>query len=175
MTTLMKALIAMGMAYRQQYGLNTVSLLPANLYGPYDNFDLETSHVIPALIRKFVEAGESGGKVTLWGTGSASREFLYVSDAADAVVAAAEKYDDEQPVNIGTGAEITIRNLSSIIATATDYSGDIEWDELRPDGQLRRCLDTSRAKEFFGFEATTDLSDGIRDTVDWFMVHRNDI
>ena len=170
-----RALIAMGMAYRQQYGLNTVSLLPANLYGPFDNFDLETSHVIPALIRKFVEAGERGETVTLWGTGSASREFLYVSDAADAVVASAEKYDDDQPVNIGTGVEITIRELSSVIASATDYSGEIDWDSSRPDGQPRRCLDTSRAREFFGFEAATELSDGIRETVDWFMAHRDDV
>ena len=170
-----RALIAMGVAYRKQYGLNTVCLLPANLYGPGDNFDLESSHVIPALIRKFIEARERGGGVTLWGTGTASREFLFVQDAADAFVAAAEKYDGAGPVNIGTGQEITIKDLAVTIAEETGYAGEIAWDESRPDGQPRRCLDTTRARELFGFEASTDLSEGIRQTVDWFKAHGHEM
>jgi GDP-L-fucose synthase len=169
-----RGLIAMGMAYRQQYGLNTVSLLPANLYGPGDNFDLESSHVIPALVRKFIEAGERGEKVTLWGTGSASREFLFVRDAADAFVATAEKYDGAEPINIGTGQEIAIKDLAEVIGAETGFTGQTVWDESRPDGQPRRCLDTSRARELFGFEATTDLNEGIRQTVDWFKAHSHE-
>jgi GDP-L-fucose synthase len=156
-------------AYRRQYGLRGIFLMPANLYGPGDNFDLETSHVIPALIRKCVEArrrGEPG--VTCWGTGRATREFLYVEDCAEAVVLAAERYDGEEPVNLGTGEEIGIADLARRIADATGFRGALAWDASKPDGQPRRCLDTSRARERFGFEAGTPLAQGLARTVAWF-------
>lgn len=168
-----KALLVMLQAYRQQYGLNGVYLIPVNLYGPGDNFDLETSHVIPAMIRKFVDAKVSGAaEVTLWGTGSASREFLYVEDCARAIVLATQHYDGAEPVNIGTGSEITIRDLAEKICGIVGYSGRIIWDSTKPDGQPRRRLDTSRAKAAFGFEATTGFDEGLQRTVDWYCNER---
>ena len=168
-----RSLVVMLDAYRRQYGLNGVYLLPANLYGPGDNFDLATGHVIPALIRKFIEARDGGrDSVTLWGTGSPSREFLYRDDAARAIRLAAERYDGSDPVNIGTGKETTIRSLAATIAHLTQYGGRIEWDPSRPDGQRRRSLDTSRARELFGFEALTSLEDGLRETIEWFETSR---
>jgi GDP-L-fucose synthase len=159
----------MAQAYRQQYGMNIIHLLPVNLYGPNDNFNLESSHVIPALIRKFTEATEKGEKtVTAWGTGEASREFLYVEDAAEGILAAAEKYDKPEPVNLGTGEEITIKNLSTLIAKLTGFKGEVIWDRTKPDGQPRRCLDISRAKREFGFEAKTDLKTGLKKTIAWY-------
>jgi len=146
--------------------------LPVNLYGPRDSFDLETSHVIPALIRKFVEAGKSGAaQVTAWGTGSASREFLYVEDAAEGILAAAEKYEGAEPVNLGAGREITIRELTGMIARLCGFKGEIVWDPSKPDGQPRRCLDTSRARERFGFVARTSLEDGLGRTIAWYRQH----
>lgn len=169
-----KALLVMLQAYRAQYGFNGIYLLPVNLYGPGDNFDPETSHVIPALIRKFVDARETGADhVDVWGTGSASREFLYVEDAARAIVIATERYDGAEPVNIGTGREIRIRDLVDFIAAITNYSGEIRWDSTKPDGQPRRMLDTSRAKEYLGFEAQIDLEEGLRNTVAWWQAHRH--
>jgi GDP-L-fucose synthase len=159
----------MGQAYRQQYGLNAIYLLPANLYGPFDNFDLETSHVIPAIVRKCLEAAKAGSaEVPLWGTGQASREFLYVEDAADAIVLAAERYNGSEPVNIGTGREVTIRELSETIAALTGFRGKLAWNPARPDGQPRRSLDTSRAEREFGFKAKTSLEEGLRRTIDWY-------
>ncbi len=164
-----KALLVMLEGYREQYGLDGIYLLPANLYGPGDNFDLETSHVIPALIRKFVAAREAGaGEVEVWGTGTPSREFLYVQDAARAIVLATEHYDDPEPVNIGTGREVPIRELVELIAKLTGYEGDVRWDTSRPDGQPRRSLDTSRARERFGFEAEVSLEEGLRRTIEWW-------
>ena len=169
-----KALLVMAQAYRQQYGMNIIYLLPVNLYGPSDNFDLETSHVIPALIRKFTEAVEKGEKqVTVWGTGKASREFLYVEDAAEGIIAATEKYDKPAPVNLGTGKEITIKQLVDLVAKLTGFKGQIIWDTARPDGQPRRCLDTTRAKAEFGFEAKTDLTIGLQRTIDWYKSNFN--
>ena len=168
-----KALLVMLQAYRQQYGLNGVYLIPVNLYGPGDNFDLETSHVIPAMIRKFVDAKLAGAaEVTLWGTGSASREFLYVEDCARAIVMATQHYDGAEPVNIGTGSEITIRDLAEKIRGIVGYGGRINWDSTKPDGQPRRCLNTSRAKSAFGFEATTGFDEGLQRTVDWYCNER---
>ncbi len=164
-----KALLVMLQAYRQQYGLNGIYLLPVNLYGPGDNFDLQTSHVIPALIRKFCTAVDEGRPdVVLWGTGSASREFLYVKDAAGAVALAAERYDGPEPVNVGAGFEITIKDLAEKIKDVTGFKGRIVWDATKPDGQPRRCLDVSRAKELFGFEAQTSFDEGLRDTIEWW-------
>lgn len=164
-----KALLVMCQAYRAQYGLNAIYLLPVNLYGPGDNFDLETSHVIPALIRKFDEAARRGDPhVTLWGDGSPSREFLYVADAAAGIVAALENYDDAEPVNLGSGQEITIRDLAEQVADLVGYCGAVQWDTTQPNGQPRRCLDVSRARERFGFIARTPLGDGLRRTVAWY-------
>ncbi len=169
-----KALLVMLHAYRAQYGLSGIFLLPANLYGPGDNFDPASSHVIPAMVRKFVEATESGTEaVTLWGTGSASREFLYVEDAARAIALSAERYDGPEPVNVGTGREITIRDLAETIREMVGFEGRIEWDASKPDGQPRRCLDTTRAAERFGFRAETDFRDGLRRTIDWYRAHRD--
>ena len=163
-----KMLLVQAQAYRAQYGFNAVFLLPVNLYGPWDNFDPESSHVIPALIRKFQEAKAAGrDRVTVWGTGKASREFLYVTDCARAIRLAAERYDGDKPVNIGTGREITIRELAERIARLTDFAGRIEFDASKPDGQPRRCLDTRRAREEFGFEAQVDLEAGLRQTIEW--------
>ena len=164
-----KALLVMAQAYRQQYGMDIIYLIPVNLYGPRDNFDLESSHVIPALIRKFSEAVKEGKKeVTAWGTGEASREFLFVEDAAEGILAATEKYDKLDPVNLGTGSEITIKELVSLIAKLTGFTGKIIWDASRPDGQPRRRLDTTRAKQEFGFEAKTSLADGLTKTIEWY-------
>lgn len=167
-----KALLVMLQAYRQQYGLSGIYLLPVNLYGPGDNFDLASSHVIPALIRKFIAARDTDApSVEVWGTGSASREFLYVDDAARAIVDATERYDGPEPVNIGAGEEITIRDLVELIAKLTGYDGDIDWDTSRPDGQPRRMLDTTRALERFGFKAQVPLEEGLRDTITWWTQH----
>jgi GDP-L-fucose synthase len=164
-----KALLVQAQAYRAQYGFNAIYLLPANLYGPGDNFDARSSHVIPALIRKCVEAVESSAdSITVWGTGTPTREFLYVDDAARGILLAAEQYDGAEPVNLGTSHEVTIRELVEIIAAATGFSGRMDWDASRPDGQPRRKLRTDRARERFGFEARTALEDGIRETVDWY-------
>jgi GDP-L-fucose synthase len=167
-----KALLVMLGAYREQYGFPGIFLMPTNLYGPRDNFDPQSSHVIPALIRKCEEARLAGEpSVTCWGTGSASREFLYVDDCARAIVAATERYDSGEPVNIGVGKEITIRELVELIACVTDFTGEIRWDTSKPDGQPRRVLDTSRAAQAFGFESSTSFEDGLRTTVDWFREH----
>ncbi len=164
-----KALLVQLQAYREEYGFNGIFLLPVNLYGPRDNFDLETSHVIPAMIRKFAEARERGdGEVVLWGDGSPTREFLYVDDAATAIVAAAEKYDGSDPVNLGSGQEISIRGLATLIAARIGYRGSIVWDTTRPNGQPRRVLDVSRAERLFGFRARTSLESGIAMTIEWF-------
>jgi GDP-L-fucose synthase len=164
-----KALLVGAQSYREQYGLNTVFLLPVNLYGPRDNFDLENSHVIPALIRKMLEAQERGdGEVVLWGDGTPTREFLYVDDCAEALQLAAERYDGHEPVNLGTGEEITIRELAEVIAAETGFEGEIVWDTTKPNGQPRRKLDTSRAEKYFGFRARTPFTEGVKHTVDWY-------
>lgn len=169
-----KALLVMLQAYRRQYRLNGIYLLPVNLYGPGDNFDPQTSHVIPALIRKFCTAVDEGhSEVALWGTGSASREFLYVKDAARAVALAAERYDGSEPVNIGAGFEITIKALAEKIRDKTRFTGKIVRDATHPDGQPRRCLDVSRAREFFGFEAQTPFDEGLSETIEWWQSHRD--
>jgi GDP-L-fucose synthase len=163
-----KALLAQCQAYREQYGMNAIFLLPVNLYGPGDNFDLASSHVIPALIRKCLEAQDRGAdSITLWGDGSPTREFLYVEDAAEAIVLAAERYDGAAPVNVGSGEEISIRDLAQRIASLCGYQGRIEWDTARPNGQPRRCLDVTRAEREFGFRARTKLTDGLRATIEW--------
>lgn len=168
-----KALLVMCQAYRQQYGLNAIYLLPVNLYGPRDNFDLETSHVIPALIRKCIEARDAGAdRVICWGDGSPTREFLYVEDAAEGLVLATERYDDPDPVNLGSGREISIRTLTELIARLTGFTGRIEWDTSKPNGQPRRCLDVTRARERFGFAAGTDFERGLRRTIEWYEQHR---
>jgi GDP-L-fucose synthase len=164
-----KMLLVQGQAYRQQYGFDVIHLIPVNLYGPGDNFDPASSHVIPALIKKCVDARERGdGHIEVWGTGAASREFLYVEDAAEAIVLATERYDGPEPVNLGVGREITIRELVELIARLTDFRGEIRWDPSKPDGQPRRALDTSRAREWFGFEAKTSFEDGLRATIAWY-------
>ena len=164
-----RMLLVQGQAYRQQYGFNSIYLLPVNLYGPGDNFDPRSSHVIPALIKKCVDAIESGaGHIDVWGTGSASREFLYVDDAADGIVLAAERYDGAEPVNLGVGAEITIRELVEMVAEATAFTGEVRWDPTKPDGQPRRALDTSRARDLFGFEARTAFRDGLSRTAETY-------
>jgi GDP-L-fucose synthase len=163
-----KAVLVGARAYREQYGLDAVFLLPANLYGPRDNFDLRTSHVIPALIRKMVEAED---EIVLWGDGSPSREFLFVDDLVEALLLAAERYDGADPVNIGTGVETSIRELAELIAEATGFAGEIVWDTSMPNGQPRRSLDASRARELFGFEARTDLREGLERTVSWYREH----
>ena len=164
-----KMMLVQSRAYRQQYGFNSIFVLPANLYGPGDKFDLETSHVIPALIRKCVEARRLGASfVEVWGSGRASREFLYVEDCADGIVKAAALYDDGDPVNLGNGREITIKSLVEIIARLTGFKGEIRWQSEKPDGQPRRWLDTTRAFERFGFRAQTSLEEGLRRTIDWY-------
>jgi GDP-L-fucose synthase len=164
-----KMLLVQAQAYRQQYGFNAIYLLPVNLYGPGDNFDPASSHVIPALIKKFVEAVEIGAEsVEVWGTGAASREFLYVDDAAEGIALAAERYDKPDPVNLGAGFEITIRDLATLIADLTGFTGEIAWDTAKPDGQPRRCLDVSRAEREFGFRAKTGFEDGLRATIEWY-------
>ncbi|HEV7797330.1 MAG TPA: GDP-L-fucose synthase [Pyrinomonadaceae bacterium] len=164
-----KMMLVQSQSYREQYGFNSIFLLPANLYGPGDNFDLESSHVIPALIRKCVEAREAGKPfVEAWGTGNASREFLYVSDCADGILRAAAGYDESEPVNIGSGSEIKISELLHLIARLTRYEGDIRWQRDKPDGQPRRSLDVSRAYEKFGFQASVTLQEGLQKTIDWY-------
>ena len=165
-----KMLLVQGQAYRDQYGFNSIHLLGVNLYGPGDDFDLGTSHVIPALIRKFLEAkGAGNSAVDVWGSGNASREFLYVDDAASGILLAAEHYDGADPVNLGSGEEISIEALTQLIAELTGFSGAINWDRSKPDGQPRRGLDTSQALALFGFSATTPLRDGLRATIDWYL------
>jgi GDP-L-fucose synthase len=167
-----KILAVQSQAYREQYGFNSIFLLPVNLYGPGDNFDPESSHVIPALIRKCVEARREGSaSIECWGTGSATREFLYVEDAAEAIVLAAASYNKSDPVNIGAGSEISIRELVELIARLTGFTGQIEWNPAYPDGQPRRALDTSRALREFGFRAQVTFEQGLRDTIDWYQEH----
>ena len=166
-----KSLLVMLQGYREQYGLRGIYLLPVNLYGPGDNFDLESSHVIPALIRKFCAAKESGAhEVEVWGTGNATREFLYVDDAARGIVLATERYDGPEPVNLGSGQEISIRDLAALIAELTGFEGDIRWDATRPDGQPRRMLDTTRAEQRLEFRAEVGLREGLRRTIDWWVL-----
>ena len=165
-----KMLLVQAQVYRQQYGFNAIYLLPVNLYGPRDNFDPDSSHVIPALIKKFVEAvQEKRPVVEVWGTGSASREFLYVEDAARAIVLATERYNKPDPVNIGAGWEIPIKDLVGIIRKYTGFTGEVRWDTSKPDGQPRRCLVTSRAKEEFGFEAEVPFDEGLKRTIAWYI------
>jgi GDP-L-fucose synthase len=169
-----KLLLVQGQAYRHQYGFNAITLFPVNLYGPGDNFDPASSHVIPALVRKVVEARDAGRPaVEVWGTGSASREFLFVRDAAEGIVAAAERYDDPDPVNLGSGREITIRALAELVGELCHYPGTFRWDATKPDGQPRRCLDVSRARDRFGWTATTPFRDGLRETIAWFERERS--
>jgi len=169
-----KMLLVQSQAYRQQYGFNSIVLFPVNLYGPGDNFDLTTSHVIPALIRKCFEAKSAQrSEIILWGDGSPSREFLYVDDAAEGILRAAEAYNESLPVNLGTGEEITIRSLASMIAAEIGFTGRIEWDTSKPNGQPRRCLDVDRAKQFFGFQAKHSLRDGLKKTIQWFHANRD--
>jgi GDP-L-fucose synthase len=167
-----KMLLVQSQAYRQQYGFNGIYLLPVNLYGPKDNFDPRSSHVIPALIRKIWEAKQTGAPfVEVWGDGSASREFLYVDDAAEGIVLASERYDGTEPVNIGAGMEITIKELVNVLRDLIGYSGDIHWDTSKPNGQPRRSLNVDRAQQEFGFRASTDFQTGLRKTVDWWISH----
>lgn len=168
-----KMLLVQAQAYRQQYGFNAIYLLPVNLYGPRDNFNLETSHVIPALIRKCIEAQERGDKeVVLWGDGSPTREFLYAEDAADGILTAAEFYNGSEPVNVGSGHEISIKDLSELIARLTGFEGRLVWDTTKPNGQPRRGLDTSRAAEYFGWRARVPFEEGLRQTIDWYRQNR---
>lgn len=170
-----KMLLVQSQAYRLQYGFNAIYLIPVNLYGPGDNFDPRSSHVIPALVKKCVDARDQGlDHIEVWGTGNASREFLYVDDAADGIVRATQLYDGEAPVNLGVGREITIRNLLQLIVELTGFQGQIRWDPTKPDGQPRRALDTTRASETFGFEATTDFAAGLRQTITWYEATRRE-
>ncbi|MBY0524330.1 MAG: GDP-L-fucose synthase [Gemmataceae bacterium] len=171
-----KLLIVQLQAYRQQYGFNGINVLPVNLYGPGDNFDLESSHVIPALIRKFVEARDRGESVVpAWGTGTPTREFLYVADAARAIHLAVERLETSDPVNIGSGSEISIKDLTELVARKVGFKGKIVFDPSKPDGQPRRCLDTTRARELFGFEAAVSLTQGLERTIDWYSANRSAI
>jgi GDP-L-fucose synthase len=171
-----KSLLVMCQSYRQQYGLNAIYLLPVNLYGPRDNFHPHSSHVIPALVRKCVEARLAGAKqITAWGTGSVSREFLYVEDCAEGLVLSLEKYDSPEPMNLGSGREITIKDLTELVARLSRFEGKIVWDPTKPDGQPRRCLDVSRAREAIGFSARTSLEDGLRKTIAWFETHLHEL
>lgn len=164
-----KMLLVQGQAYRQQYGFNAIHLIPVNLYGPGDNFDPASSHVIPALIKKCVDAREEGRPfIEVWGTGAASREFLFVEDAAEGIALAAELYDGAEPVNLGVGREITIKELVTLIVELTGHRGELRWDSTKPDGQPRRALDTARAAELFGFRAQTDFREGLRRTIQWY-------
>lgn len=169
-----KMMLVQSEAYREQYGFNSIFLIPVNLYGPRDNFDLETSHVIPALIRKCIEAREQGGaEVVVWGDGSPTREFLYVEDAVEGILLAAERYNSSGPVNLGSGQEISIKDLVELIAEKTGYTGRIVWDTSKPNGQPRRALDISRAKERFGFEAQTTFEEGLEKTISWYLENRS--
>jgi len=165
-----RALLDMSDAYRKQYGLNSIFLIPTNLYGPADNFDLDTSHVIPAMIRKFTEAKQSGSEVvTLWGDGSPTRDFLYVEDAAEAIALVVDRYDGHEAVNLGSGKELSMYDLASHIAIACDYDGEILWDRHKPNGQPRRKLDTSHAAQWFGWNAKTNFGTGLHKTVQWYQ------
>jgi GDP-L-fucose synthase len=169
-----KMLLVQAQAYRQQYGFNAIYLLPVNLYGPRDNFDPESSHVIPALIRKFLEAKERGEATVIgWGDGSPTREFLYAEDAAEGIVLAAERYDGADPVNLGSGMEISVRQLAETIARLTGFEGQLSWDTSKPNGQPRRALDTSRAESEFGFKAKTSFEEGLQRTIEWYKESRN--
>ena len=168
-----KMLLVQCQAYRQQYGFNAIFLLPVNLYGPSDNFNPASSHVIPALIKKCVDAREAGDtQIVVWGDGSATREFIYVDDAAEGIVMASEGYNDADPVNIGAGFEISIRDLVALVVRLTRFEGRIIWDTTKPNGQPRRKLDTQRARERFGFEATTNFEEGLKKTIAWYEEHR---
>jgi GDP-L-fucose synthase len=168
-----KMLLVQSQAYRQQYGFNSLFLLPVNLYGPGDNFDPSSSHVIPALIRKALEAREAGSReMMVWGDGSPTREFLYVDDAAEGILLASERYNDSEPVNLGSSHEISIRDLTHLIARLTGFEGEIRWDADKPNGQPRRKLDVSRARERFGFESRTSFQDGLRQTIEWYRATR---
>jgi len=168
-----KALLVQSQAYRQQYGLNSIFVMPVNLYGPRDNFDLQSSHVIPALIRKALEAKEAGvNELIGWGDGSPTREFLYVEDAAEGLITAAISYDGEEPVNLGSGYEISIKDLMGLVARLCGFEGKIAWDTAQPNGQPRRCLDTTRAESYFGFKASTSLEQGLQKTIDWYKENR---
>jgi len=168
-----KMLLVQSQAYRQQYGFNSIFLLPVNLYGPRDNFDPKSSHVIPALIKKCVESKEKGEKeIVVWGDGSPTREFLYAGDAARGIVLATQKYDGDQPVNLGSGREISIKDLVTLIARLTGFEGKIVWDKDKPNGQPRRCLDTSRAKALFDFESKTEFEQGLKETIAWYLKNR---
>ena len=167
-----KALLVQSQAYRQQYGLNSIFLLPVNLYGPGDNFDPRSSHVIPALVKKVHDAQRRGDRfIDVWGTGRATREFLYVDDAARGIVLAAERYDDPDPVNLGAGFEISIKDLTELVCELMGFRGELRWDATKPDGQPRRQLDTSRARDRFGFVATTDFQAGLAATIEWYRAH----
>jgi GDP-L-fucose synthase len=171
-----KMMLVQAQAYRQQYGFNAIFLLPVNLYGPGDNFNLKSSHVIPALIRKAVEARERGdSELAVWGDGSPTREFLYVEDAADGIVTAAERYDGDLPVNLGSGYEISIRDLAEVVVRMTGFEGRLAWQTDKPNGQPRRGLDVSRAKELFGWQAQVPFAEGMRRTIDWFHASREKI
>lgn len=171
-----KLLLVQSQAYRQQYGFNSIYLLPVNLYGPRDNFRLDSSHVIPALIRKCVEAQEAGAdSIEVWGDGSPTREFLYVEDAAEGILMAAESYNGPEPVNLGSGNEIAIKDLVNMIARLTGFEGKIIWDTTKPNGQPRRGLDTNRAWDYFGFRAQMSFEDGLRRTIDWFRANKDGI
>lgn len=169
-----KALLVQAQSYREQYGMNAIFVLPVNLYGPGDNFDLEDSHVIPALVRKCVDAIEEGSdSIQVWGTGTVTREFLYVQDCARGLVMAVKGYDSPEPVNLGSGREISIKDLVGLIVRLTGFEGQVVWDSDRPDGQPRRCLDTSRAKEEFGFTAGIDFEEGLGRTIEWYRLNKD--
>jgi GDP-L-fucose synthase len=171
-----KMMLVQSEAYRRQYGFNSIVLFPVNLYGPRDNFDLQTSHVIPALIRKCAEAREAcAPEIVLWGDGSPTREFLYVEDAAEAILLAAEQYNDSRPLNVGTGEEVTIKSLAVMIAAAVGYQGRITWDPTKPNGQPRRCLDIGRIKQAIGFQAKHSLRDGLQKTIQWYQANRHSL
>ncbi len=171
-----KMMLVQSQSYREQYGFNSIVLFPVNLYGPRDNFDLATSHVIPALIRKCVAANEVGhATLTLWGDGSPTREFLFVEDAAEGILRAAEHYEGSLPVNLGTGEEVRIRDLATMIAAEAGFTGQIDWDTTKPNGQPRRCLDVSRAKQLFGFHAKYTLREGLKKTMQWFSANRRNL
>jgi GDP-L-fucose synthase len=171
-----KILQVQSAAYREQYGFNSIFLLPVNLYGPRDNFDLETSHVIPALIRKCIEANESGAQeIICWGDGTPTREFLYVEDAAEAILLAAERYNKSDPINVGSGNEIAIRDLVGLIVRLTGFEGKIVWDTTKPNGQPRRVLDVSRAERDFGFRAAVGLEEGLQRTIQWYRLHASEV
>lgn len=171
-----KMMLIQSQTYREQYGYNSIYLLPVNLYGPRDNFDLQSSHVIPAMIRKCVDARDAGKKsITLWGDGSPSREFLYVEDAAEGLALAAENYNRSLPVNLGSGSEITIKDLAALIVRETGYQGAVKWDTAQPNGQPRRCLDVSRAEKFFGFKAKTKFAAGLKKTIAWYEKNKSSL